>query len=109
MAAIKRLLAGPAWKSCGVLLGGIVICPSENGHLTYTLSPGGRVCYLRNASGVYQSGVVTSDSGGIAIHSSRVESQVEVREVYERLLGSVRRVVVGKDRVVDLYLISLLA
>jgi hypothetical protein len=28
----------------------IVICPSENGHLTYTLSPGGRVCYLRNAS-----------------------------------------------------------
>jgi hypothetical protein len=51
MAAIKRLLAVPAWKSCGVLLGGIVICPSENGHLTYTLSPGGRVCYLRNASG----------------------------------------------------------
>jgi signal transduction histidine kinase len=64
---------------------------------------------LRNASGVDQSGVVASDSGGIAIHSSRVESQVEVREVYERLLGSVRRVVVGKDRVVDLCLISLLA
>ncbi|HEX5912961.1 MAG TPA: AAA family ATPase, partial [Rubrobacter sp.] len=50
-----------------------------------------------------------SDSGGIAIHRSRVESQVGVREVYERLLGSVRRVVVGKDRVVDLCLISLLA
>jgi MoxR-like ATPase len=38
-----------------------------------------------------------------------VESRVEVREVYGRLLGSVRRVVVGKDRVVDLCLISLLA
>jgi MoxR-like ATPase len=50
-----------------------------------------------------------SDSGGIAIRHSRVESPVEVREVYERLLGSVRRVVVGKDRVVDLCLISLLA
>ena len=47
-----------------------------------------------------------SDSGGIAIRRSRVESPVEVREVYERLLGSVRRVVVGKDRVVDLCLIS---
>ena len=23
----------------------------ENGHLTYTLSPGGRVCYVRNACG----------------------------------------------------------
>src|ERR671920_664107 len=45
----------------------------------------------------------------MAIHRSRVESQVEVREVYERLLGSVRKVVVGKDRVVDLCLISLLA
>ncbi len=39
----------------------------------------------------------------------RVESPVEVRGVYERLLRSVRRVVVGKDRVVDLTLISLLA
>src|SRR5215211_5046922 len=105
----RRCTSEEAWKSCEALLDGIVICPSENGHLTYTLSPGGRVCYLRNASGVDQSGVVASDSGGIAIHSSRVESQVEVREVYERLLGSVRRVVVGKDRVVDLYLISLLA
>jgi hypothetical protein len=46
---------------------------------------------------------VTSDSGGIAIRRSRIESQVGVREVYERLLGSVRRVVVGKDRVVDLW------
>ena len=36
---------------CGAFLDGIVICPSENGHLTYTLSLGGRVCYLRNASG----------------------------------------------------------
>jgi hypothetical protein len=34
---------------------------------------------------------VTSDSGGIAIHRSRVESQVGVREVYEQLLGSVVR------------------
>ena len=50
-----------------------------------------------------------SDSGGIAIRRSRVESPVEVREVYERLRGSVRRVIVGKDRVVDLCLISLLA
>jgi MoxR-like ATPase len=47
--------------------------------------------------------------GGMAIHGSRVGSQVGVREVYERLLGSVRKVVVGKDRVVDLCLISLLA
>jgi hypothetical protein len=36
---------------CGALPDGIVVCPSENGHLTYTLSLGGRVCYLRNASG----------------------------------------------------------
>ena len=64
---------------------------------------------MRNASGVDHSGVVTSDFGGIAIRGSRVESPVEVREVYERLLGSVRKVVVGKDRVVDLCLISLLA
>ena len=47
--------------------------------------------------------------GGIIIQGSRVESPVEVREVYQRLLGSVRRVVVGKDRVVELCLISLLA
>ncbi len=40
---------------------------------------------------------------------SRVESPAEVREVYERLRGSVCRVIVGKDRVVDLCLISLLA
>jgi MoxR-like ATPase len=38
-----------------------------------------------------------------------VESPVGVREVYERLRGSVGRVVVGKDRVIDLCLISLLA
>ena len=38
-----------------------------------------------------------------------MESPVGVREVYERLRGSVSRVVVGKDRVVDLCLISLLA
>ena len=42
-------------------------------------------------------------------HSSWIESPVKVREVYERLRGSVRRAVVGKDRVVDLCLISLLA
>ncbi len=34
---------------------------------------------------------------------------VEVREIYGRLRGSIRKVVVGKDRVVDLCLISLLA
>jgi MoxR-like ATPase len=45
----------------------------------------------------------------MAIQRSRVESPVGVREVYERLRGSVGRVVVGKDRVVDLCLISLLA
>ena len=39
----------------------------------------------------------------------RVESFVEVREVYGRLRDSIRRVVVGKDGVVDLCLISLLA
>src|SRR5829696_2422650 len=94
---------------CGALLDGTVICASENGHLTYTLSPGGQVTYLRNARGVDQRCVVTSYFGGIAIHSSRVESQVEVREVYQRMLRSVRRMVVGKDRVVDLCLISLLA
>ena len=54
---------------CGALLDGIVICPSENSHLTYTLSPGGQVTYLRNARGVDQRCVVTSDSGGIAIHT----------------------------------------
>jgi MoxR-like ATPase len=45
----------------------------------------------------------------MVIHGSRVESTVEVRAVYERLFGSVGRVVVGKDRVVELCLISLLA
>lgn len=39
----------------------------------------------------------------------RVESLVEVREVYERLRRSVRQAVVGKDRVVELCLISLFA
>jgi MoxR-like ATPase len=43
------------------------------------------------------------------VQRSRVESPAEVREVYERLRGSVRRVIVGKDRVVDLCLTSLLA
>jgi MoxR-like ATPase len=42
------------------------------------------------------------------VQSSRpVEGPAEVREVYERLRGSTRRAVVGKDRVVDLRLISL--
>jgi MoxR-like ATPase len=43
------------------------------------------------------------------VQHGQVESFVETREVYERLRGSVRRVVLGKDRVVDLCLISLLA
>jgi MoxR-like ATPase len=41
--------------------------------------------------------------------SRPVESPTQVREVYRRLRGSIRRVIVGKDRVVDLCLISLLA
>ena len=40
---------------------------------------------------------------------SRVESLVEVKDVYERLGDSVRGVIVGKDRVVDLCLVALLA
>ncbi|MGI8909862.1 MAG: AAA family ATPase [Rubrobacteraceae bacterium] len=40
---------------------------------------------------------------------NRVESIVEVRETYGRLRDSVRRAVVGKDEVVDLCLVSLLA
>ena len=39
----------------------------------------------------------------------RVGSFVGVREVYGRLRKSIRRIVVGKDEVVDLCLISLLA
>lgn len=40
---------------------------------------------------------------------SRMESLVEVKDVYERLGDSVRGVIVGKDRVVDLCLVALLA
>jgi MoxR-like ATPase len=40
---------------------------------------------------------------------SRIESPVEIQAVYERLRTSVRGVIVGKDRVVDLCLIALLA
>ena len=43
------------------------------------------------------------------MQGSRVESTLEVREIYGRLRGSIRKVVVGKDWVVDLCLISLLA
>ncbi|MBA4114859.1 MAG: AAA family ATPase [Rubrobacter sp.] len=43
------------------------------------------------------------------VQSSRVGSLEEVREVYGRLRGSIRRVIVGKDRVVELCLISLFA
>ena len=43
------------------------------------------------------------------MQKTRAGSPVEVREVYGRLRESIRRVVVGKDRVVDLCLISLLA
>ncbi len=45
---------------------------------------------------------------GVMVRHSRVESLVEVREVYERLRASVCRAVVGKDSVVDLCLVSLL-
>ena len=45
----------------------------------------------------------------VARRSRPVESPAEIREVYERLCGSIRRAVVGKDRVVDLCLVSLLA
>ncbi len=43
------------------------------------------------------------------MQGSLVESLVEVREIFGRLRESIRGVVVGKDRVVDLCLISLLA
>jgi MoxR-like ATPase len=43
------------------------------------------------------------------VRLGRIESPVRVREVYERLRDSVREVIMGKDRVVDLCLISLLA
>jgi MoxR-like ATPase len=39
----------------------------------------------------------------------RIESPVEIQALYERLRTSVRGVIVGKDRVVDLCLIALLA
>lgn len=44
-----------------------------------------------------------------SVQGSRVGSLEEVREVYGRLRGSIRRVIVGKDRVVELCLISLFA
>lgn len=43
------------------------------------------------------------------MQGSLVESLVEVREIFGRLRESIRGVIVGKDRVVDLCLISLLA
>lgn len=43
------------------------------------------------------------------MRQGRVESPARVREVYERLRDSVCGVILGKDRVVDLCLISLLA
>ena len=43
------------------------------------------------------------------MQSGRIESPVEVQAVYERLRASVCRVIVGKDRVVELCLIALLA
>ena len=39
----------------------------------------------------------------------RIESEARVRDVYERLGESVRGVIIGKDRVVDLCLVALLA
>jgi MoxR-vWA-beta-propeller ternary system protein len=44
-----------------------------------------------------------------ALQFSRVENLSGVREVYQELRGTIRRVIVGKDEVVDLCLISLLA
>jgi MoxR-like ATPase len=43
------------------------------------------------------------------VRRSRVESIVEVRDVYEKLRGAIGGVIVGKDEVVELCLISLLA
>src|SRR5215217_7146104 len=43
------------------------------------------------------------------MQSGRIESPVELQAVYERLRTSVREVIVGKDRVVELCLIALLA
>ncbi len=46
--------------------------------------------------------------GGI-VQRTRVEDLIEVRGVYERLRDSIGRAVIGKDRIVDLCLISLFA
>ena len=43
------------------------------------------------------------------MQSGRIESPVEIQAVYERLRASVCEVIVGKDRVVELCLIALLA
>jgi MoxR-like ATPase len=43
------------------------------------------------------------------MQSGRIESEARVRDVYERLGESVRGVIIGKDRVVDLCLVALLA
>ena len=43
------------------------------------------------------------------MQSGRIESPVEIQAVFERLRTSVRGVIVGKDRVVELCLIALLA
>lgn len=43
------------------------------------------------------------------MQQSRVINFIEVREIYERLKKSVQRVIVGKDEVIELCLISLLA
>jgi MoxR-like ATPase len=46
---------------------------------------------------------------GGAIQPTRIERPVEIQAVYERLRSSIRGVIVGKDRVVDLCLVALLA
>jgi hypothetical protein len=52
--------------------------------------------------------MASSISGGV-VQSGRRESPVEIQAVYERLRASVCGVIVGKDRVVNLCLIALLA
>jgi hypothetical protein len=52
---------------------------------------------------------VASFVSGGEVRSGRIESPVEIQAVYERLRASVCGVIVGKDRIVDLCLIALLA
>ena len=65
---------------------------------------------LRTSGGVFsgtRNAAFSISIGGI-VQGSLVENLVEVRDIFGRLRESIRGVVDGKDRVVDLCLISLL-